>query len=230
MKTNIYPPPIYRLDKINNYIKAKLDDYLRDSKELSKGAFEKTIFIRMFFENELEQSKELLKEVGLSKRIEKLNPYSMSLARSCYGYTNDYELNNLEKEFFKFYIISIERHLEILEKSLDKNTFKQAKNIKTDEVIKYNWFIIGLKFANGEMKALLKTHNNNATKIANELGNKDGFRPYISESIGVKKYTSEKSIYSDYNKMKTIIEYCKAEKTEIQSEFLMYFNKLEQEQ
>ena len=107
---------------------------------------------------------------------------------------------------------------------------QQAKNIKTDEVEKYNWFIIGLKFANGEMKALLKTHNNNATKIANELGNKDGFRPYISESIGVKKYTSEKSIYSDYNKMKTIIEYCKAEKTEIQSEFSMYFNKLEQEQ
>ena len=122
---------------------------------------------------------------------------------------------------------------DIKSKSLQTNKTpepQQDKNIKTDEVEKYNWFIIGLKFANGEMKALLKTHNNNATKIANELGNKDGFRPYISESIGVKKYTSEKSIYSDYNKMKTIIEYCKAEKTEIQSEFLMYFNKLEQEQ
>lgn len=107
---------------------------------------------------------------------------------------------------------------------------QQIETVKPDEVTKYNWFIIGLKFANGEMKALLKTHNNNATKIATELGNKDGFRPYISESIGVKKHTSEKSIYSDYDKMKTIIEYCKAEKTEIQSEFLMYFNKLEQEQ
>ena len=92
MKTNIYPPPIYRLDKINNYIKAKLEDYLRDSKEMSKGAFEKTIFMRMFFENEIEQSKILLSEVGQNKRDQNLDPYSMSLARSGYGYSKDYEL------------------------------------------------------------------------------------------------------------------------------------------
>lgn len=135
------------------------------------------------------------------------------------------KINNLITEFENSIDINEINQIEAL-----KNQPQQVENIKTDEVIKYNWFIIGLKFANGEMKTLLKTHNNNATKIADKLGNKDGFRPYISESIGVKKNTSEKSIYSDYDKMKTIIEYCEVNKIEIQSEFLMRFEELEQEQ
>ena len=105
MKTNIYPPPIYRLDKLNHYIKAKLDNYLRESKKLSKGAFDKVVFMQMFFENELEQAKILLGEVGIKNSIHKDDPYSMSFDRQIYGYTNDRELNNIEKEFFKFYII-----------------------------------------------------------------------------------------------------------------------------
>ena len=80
------------------------------------------------------------------------------------------------------------------------------------------------------MGKLLKTYNNNATKIATELGNKDGFRPYISESIGIKNKYSDKSIFSDYSKMKSIIDYCKANNTKIQTSFLSRFTELEQEQ
>lgn len=111
-----------------------------------------------------------------------------------------------------------------------QNPPQQVESVNPDEVTRKNWFIIGLLFANGEMAKLLKTHKNNATKIATELENKDGFRPYISESIGVKKKISDKSVYSDYYKMKTIIEYCKDKNIEIQSEFLMRFKDLEQEQ
>jgi hypothetical protein len=131
MKVNLYPPPIYRLDKINSYIKAKLDDYLRESKEQSKEAFDKVIFMRMFFENELTEAKSLLIEVGKKNRADSLNPYSMSLARSGYGYAKDHESIQKEKEFFKFYIITIEKILINLDKSpavLPIDNFEIQKN------------------------------------------------------------------------------------------------------
>lgn len=145
MKTNLYAPPIYRLDKINHYIKAKLDDYLRDSIELSKGAFEKTIFMRMFFENELEEAKKLLSEVGQPNRTTDLNPYSMSLARSGYGYPTDRESIHQEKEFFKFYIISLEKHLKTLADSLDKKQPK-AINLNSTEQTEPALFVFKNKF------------------------------------------------------------------------------------
>ena len=229
MKTNIYPPPIYRLDKINNYIKAKLDDYLRDSKEMSKGAFEKTIFMRMFFENEIEQSKILLSEVGQNKRDKNLDPYSMSLARSIYGYAKDYELIHLEKEFFKFYIISLEKHLEVLLNSLNKI---QPEAVKTDEKFKTeNLFKVGLLFATGEMNKYFTIKGNNEIvannglsplKIANELQN-PSFEKWILASKN--NYSSDnpngnKNIFNNLDMMTKIINHCKAEKTEIDPYFM----------
>jgi len=133
MKTNIFPPPIYRLDKIDLYIKAKLDDYLRESKKISKGSFDKNVFIKMFLENEIEQSKILLNEVGQVNRTSDKNPYSMSFDRSGYGYPKDHESIHLEKEFFKFYIIKIEELLERL--SIYKNGQK-PKMEKPIELLK----------------------------------------------------------------------------------------------
>jgi hypothetical protein len=111
------------------------------------------------------------------------------------------------------------------------NNFIQDIDVTPQQVeqdfTKFNWFVIGLKFANGEMRTLLNKHSNNASRIAKELGNNSGFRPYISESIGVNSETSDKSVYSDYYKMKTIIEYCHNNKITIEDSFLQHFNELE---
>lgn len=228
MKTNIYPPPIYRLDKINNYIKAKLEDYLRDSKEMSKGAFEKTIFMRMFFENEIEQSKILLSEVGQNKRDQNLDPYSMSLARSGYGYSKDYELIHLEKEFFKFYIISLEQHLEVLINSLNKI---QPEAVKPDEKYKtQNLFKVGLLFATGKMNKYFTINNLNEIvlnnglsplKIAKELGNPSFEKNILASKNNYKTGENKnKNIFNNLDMMNKIISDCEAKNIPVEPYFI----------
>ena len=82
------------------------------------------------------------------------------------------------------------------------------------------WFKIGLLFANGEMDTLLRTFKSNGTQIANHLGNKNGLRPYITESIGVKKKISNKSVFSDRGKMDKIILHCNENNIPVVSAFL----------
>ena len=228
MKTNIYPPPIYRLDKINNYIKAKLEDYLRDSKEMSKGAFEKTIFMRMFFENEIEQSKILLSEVGQNKRDQNLDPYSMSLARSGYGYSKDYELIHLEKEFFKFYIISLEQHLEVLINSLNKI---QPEAVKPDEKYKtQNLFKVGLLFATGKMNKYFTINNLNEIvlnnglsplKIAKELGNPSFEKNILASKNNYKTGENKnKNIFNNLDMMNKLISDCEAKNIPVEPYFI----------
>lgn len=83
-----------------------------------------------------------------------------------------------------------------------------------------NWFKIGLLFANGEMDILLKKYNSNGAQIAKHLGNQTGFRPYITESIGVKKETSKQSIFSDRKKMQIIIAHCETENIIVIPDFI----------
>lgn len=71
-----------------------------------------------------------------------------------------------------------------------------------------NWFKIGLLFATGEMDKLRKDFDGVSTKIAKHLGNEKGYRPYISESLGVKSTISKKSVFSDRKKMEKIILHC----------------------
>lgn len=82
------------------------------------------------------------------------------------------------------------------------------------------WFKIGLLFANGEMEDLLSKFNSNGTQIAEYLGNKQGFRPYITESIGINKSTSEKSVFSNSGKMNKIILHCEQNNIPVVSSFL----------
>lgn len=82
------------------------------------------------------------------------------------------------------------------------------------------WFKIGLLFATGEMEDLLSKFDSNGTQIAEYLGNKQGFRPYITESIGINKNKSEKSIFSNSGKMNKIILHCKQNNIPVVSSFL----------
>jgi hypothetical protein len=90
------------------------------------------------------------------------------------------------------------------------------------EELKYKesaWFKIGLLFATGEMEDLLSKFNFNGTQIAEYLGNKQGFRPYITESIGINKSTSEKSVFSNISKMNKIILHCEQNNIKVVSSF-----------
>lgn len=110
----------------------------------------------------------------------------------------------------------------LMKKVTNSNDFVSNPTISTDKSDYKNeaWFKIGLLFANGEMDTLLKTFNSNGTQIANHLGNKNGLRPYITESIGVKKKISNKSVFSDRSKMDKIILHCKENNIPIVSTFL----------
>ncbi|SHM35858.1 hypothetical protein SAMN05443669_103225 [Flavobacterium xanthum] len=145
MKITSFPPPIYRLDKINVYMISKLHHYLTEAKEQSKDNFDDQIFTQMFFESEIEEAKKLLSEMELPNRPENLDPYSMSLGRSIYGNRKDHESIHLEKQFYNFYIISLEKHLKNLSSKFEK---KQPENLKIDEVIKerHNNIFVGNAF------------------------------------------------------------------------------------
>lgn len=80
-----------------------------------------------------------------------------------------------------------------------------------------HWFKIGLLFANGKMKELLESNNNNSTKVAELLGNKN-YRPFISESIGYNE-ASDKNIFNSFDKMNKIISYCKEQNINVIPEF-----------
>jgi hypothetical protein len=116
-----FPPPIYRLDKVNVYLISKLHHYLTKAKEVSKDVFDEEIFTIIFLEDEIKEAKAILLDEGKRIRhsIEPLR--GMKLARSVYGYSEDPEVRELEEQFFKFYIISLEKHLLTNQKKfLDK--------------------------------------------------------------------------------------------------------------
>ncbi|MDM1092094.1 hypothetical protein HX063_04720 [Myroides odoratimimus] len=65
---------------------------------------------------------------------------------------------------------------------------------EVDKREKTIWFIIGVKLATGEIQKLYEKEEN-FTKIARNLGNEKGFRPYISSSLGIEKTGDCKNIY-----------------------------------
>lgn len=110
----------------------------------------------------------------------------------------------------------------LINEHTDSKDIGKVPETLTDE-FKYKesaWFKIGLLFATGEMEDLLSKFNSNGTQIAEYLGNKQGFRPYITESIGINKSTSEKSVFSNSGKMNKIILHCEQNNMPVVSSFL----------
>lgn len=213
---------------VNNYKNSKLNDFetynYNDNKE-----FNNVVYLLETHATELLDLKLQNKDVN---KLDKINQYYIKTLNQCLkDLNNKFEIDVFESPLKNKFT----QLIQVFQNSITENDLKQLNNaniqtpqqVENNDVTKRNWFFIGLKFANGEMKTLLINHNYNASKIATELGNNSGYRPYISESIGVNSDTSNKSVYSDYNKMKAIIEYCKKENIEIESKFLMRFNELE---
>lgn len=103
--------------------------------------------------------------------------------------------------------------------SMELRTIK--KRLENESKYKeYAWFKIGLLFATGEMEVLLSKFNSNGAEIAEYLGNKKGFRPYITESIGINKSTADKSVFSKRSNMEKIILHCEENGIPVVSSFL----------
>jgi hypothetical protein len=71
----------------------------------------------------------------------------------------------------------------------------------------YNWFKIGLLFAQGKPQILHKKYKGNFVKITEELGVKYSNKPFISETFGSTS-KSNNNIYNSISKMQKIFDYC----------------------
>jgi hypothetical protein len=101
--------------------------------------------------------------------------------------------------------------------SEEVDTVNKIKSYK-DEL----WFIVGVKFASGEIDKLFETHktkqsNPNFTEIARQLGNKN-LRPYLSESTNNTNET-DKNIFSNQGKVMKILDYCNMNNIEVVDSF-----------
>lgn len=135
--------------------------------------------------------------------------------------TGAYEDGQEHGYFYKAWSIIFSSHQNFArlfdeEERLSTNT--QANNVDENTNHKNTlWFQIGLLFATGEMKVLLANHENNATHIAKNLGNRN-LRPYITESVS-KTNANDKNIFSSRKKMLYIIDYCDKSGIEVTDEF-----------
>ena len=134
----------------------------------------------------------------------------------------------LEKEFFKFYIISLEQHLEVLINSLNKI---QPEAVKPDEKYKtQNLFKVGLLFATGKMNKYFTINNLNEIvlnnglsplKIAKELGNPSFEKNILASKNNYKTGENKnKNIFNNLDMMNKIISDCEAKNIPVEPYFI----------
>ncbi len=131
------------------------------------------------------------------------------------GHTfNKYSVENLR--------VSRSRIVDYLEEKFNLILKNKISDIQNNQPIEHSqyWFLIGVKFATGEIQGLLKKHNNNATAVAKALGNNMGYRPYISSTIGSEKVKTDKNIYTrKKTDIELILNYCNENKLTICQDF-----------
>ena len=73
-----------------------------------------------------------------------------------------------------------------------------------------NWFMVGLKFATGEMYDAYDRCNKNATEATRLFwrDNVNGFRAYVSSSITGLERKSDKNLFTDNKKLRILKDYC----------------------
>lgn len=130
----------------------------------------------------------------------------------------DFELTENTKELLPNYLEIEKEFSDCIHIETSTETIKQKSN---KDKTKENWFIIGVKFATGEMQLMLK--ENNPPEVAEILGNKKGFRPYITSTLGTKKESlkyKDKNIYTRKKAdIELILDYCKKNNLIVCQEF-----------
>jgi hypothetical protein len=128
------------------------------------------------------------------------------------------------EEFLKYKCTAI---LKFLDEKLESSDTKLKKstpiiNQKANEAYKEKlWFKAGCLFASGEIKNLLKKHDNNFTEIARQLNN-NSLRVYLSESFfnNNTNRKNDKNIYNNQKKLQKIKKHFEDNNLEISEDFL----------
>jgi len=154
-------------------------------------------------------------------------------------YLEDCEIQT-DKELEKQILYSLKKRFEYLQQKANKNgfilTYKKSKTEneswslepikqplevkKKAETTLLKWLPIGLGFATGEIQKKLITIS--ARKIAKEY-NLDSFHNYIS-CTNSNTIIDPKNIYSDFNKLKHIQDYCIENNIKICTDFMKAYN------
>lgn len=233
--TSIYAITDNKIDSLRAFINLSKEMYHSKKNDLNNNDFlewlkrscfqieeeiENTIDYYQLKENEasfktIEKAKDKCKDLSIL-----LNKYKLELLSFGFG-ANEYSIYKKElKDAFDFELSNekkdlIDNHLEIKREFLSSiNNFDFKETIKQKSIkdkTKENWFIVGVKFATGEIQEMLI--QNQPPKVAEILGNKDGFRPYITSTIGIIKKdikSKDKNIYTRKKEdINLILNYCK---------------------
>ncbi len=133
-------------------------------------------------------------------------------------------LNYRSHEFGEFETTEYSEYRVTISDITNKSLIGTTKDAiqKNDSYKNQIWFVVGLKFATGEMYDLLKSNNQNFTKTAKLLGNKN-FRPFISETKN-NSSKSNKNIYSSKEKIRKIYIHCIENQIEMHKDFQTVYN------
>ncbi|MDO6473601.1 hypothetical protein [Maribacter sp. 1_MG-2023] len=142
-----------------------------------------------------------------------------------------FEQGILDGEIYKAWMIVAEYNPMFRKKWKKENAIQfpnQEIQYSGKETLKnqldYNWFKVGLLFANGEMDKLIKKHESNFTQIAKEKfsHNPNGYRPYISETFN-NSTLSDKNIWKNKLRLTTIHQHCIQNGISMTNSFLEHF-------
>lgn len=212
----------------NQYLDARLTDLknlcekVKKSNENKIDASNKETLFKYEFKrtNKKTNDPECYKFSSFNESIFLLNTAELKYKKIDFNEAeNHYKYGYFAKSFTKGLLaLKCNEILEVLNKYLTQQTETTNEAKKPDAYKDHIWFKIGLMFANGKMQNLLEKFKNNATQIAKHLEN-ESFRPFISESIGINSKTSDKSIFSNKDKMNKIITYCENNNIEVNNDF-----------
>jgi hypothetical protein len=145
-----------------------------------------------------------------------------------FGLKDESQLRNLIVLFDEF-LYFLAKHIQYCDDLIHKLKIKYNSLLIPENTNNYQdeiWFKIGLLFATGEMENLLSKRNYNFTRTAKEeFGYKwTSYRPYISESYN-NTTTSNKNIFSNFNKLLKIQEHCQNKNIKITDSFAREISK-----
>lgn len=134
------------------------------------------------------------------------------------GHLEYLKMKRFIDELLPIKIKSSNENSSVINDSEAKNNFQNT-----------TWFKVGLLFAKGKVQELYKKHiteKGHFKKITLELDFKATDRPYFSETIN-NSTNNPKNIYSNFDKMKKIRDYCKKNEICICDDFDNKFNALQ---
>jgi hypothetical protein len=150
--------------------------------------------------------------------------YEMSIKNDLSNIIKGFENGQKLGGFYKVWSIVFSNH-KLFQKHFEdfhkkNNEPEQSEADNSDKAyMSYDWFIVGLSFATGEMNNLLKKYDYNLTEIAELHFKRPNLRPCITASKGTNR-NAPKNLFNFRKKMMKIIDYCNINNIDVETSFL----------